>query len=77
MPAPHCSVVFASADSVLRFIDPRKPGLQVRLSPLSSSHFRLLLSVIIVARLLFFPSCNAHDCQLGLCYFSVDSMSSV
>lgn len=28
MPAPHCSVVFASADSVLRFIDPRKPGLQ-------------------------------------------------
>lgn len=29
MPAPHCSVVFGSADSVLRFIDPRKPGLQV------------------------------------------------
>ncbi|XP_067306696.1 WD repeat-containing protein 81 [Pseudorasbora parva] len=28
MPAPHRSVVFASADSVLRFIDPRKPGLQ-------------------------------------------------
>ncbi|XP_061915807.1 WD repeat-containing protein 81 isoform X1 [Entelurus aequoreus] len=28
MPAPHCSVVFASADAVLRFIDPRKPGLQ-------------------------------------------------
>ncbi|XP_026082239.1 WD repeat-containing protein 81-like [Carassius auratus] len=28
MPAPHCSVVFASADSVLRFIDTRKPGLQ-------------------------------------------------
>ncbi|XP_076831967.1 WD repeat-containing protein 81 [Brachyhypopomus gauderio] len=28
MPAPHCSVLFASADSVLRFIDPRKPGLQ-------------------------------------------------
>lgn len=28
MPAPHSSVVFASADSVLRFIDPRKPGLQ-------------------------------------------------
>ncbi|KAK9962216.1 hypothetical protein ABG768_007589 [Culter alburnus] len=28
MPAPHCSIVFASADSVLRFIDPRKPGLQ-------------------------------------------------
>uniref|UniRef100_A0A8C1YUY7 WD repeat-containing protein 81 n=1 Tax=Cyprinus carpio TaxID=7962 RepID=A0A8C1YUY7_CYPCA len=28
MPAPHCSVVFASADSVLRFIDARKPGLQ-------------------------------------------------
>ncbi|KAA0702045.1 WD repeat-containing protein 81 [Triplophysa tibetana] len=28
MPAPHCSVVFASADSVLRFIDPRIPGLQ-------------------------------------------------
>lgn len=39
MPAPHCSIVFASADSVLRFIDPRKPGLQVLLSPLSSSHF--------------------------------------
>ncbi|KAG7479942.1 WD repeat-containing protein 81 [Solea senegalensis] len=28
MPAPQCSVVFGSADSVLRFIDPRKPGLQ-------------------------------------------------
>lgn len=28
MPAPHCSVVYGSADSVLRFIDPRKPGLQ-------------------------------------------------
>ncbi|XP_062873099.1 WD repeat-containing protein 81 [Trichomycterus rosablanca] len=28
MPPPHCSVVFASTDSVLRFIDPRKPGLQ-------------------------------------------------
>ncbi|XP_056139146.1 WD repeat-containing protein 81 [Lampris incognitus] len=28
MPAPHCSFVFGSADSVLRFIDPRKPGLQ-------------------------------------------------
>ncbi|RXN07686.1 WD repeat-containing 81 [Labeo rohita] len=28
MPAPHCSVVIASADSVLRFIDARKPGLQ-------------------------------------------------
>uniref|UniRef100_A0A8C7Z132 WD repeat domain 81 n=1 Tax=Oryzias sinensis TaxID=183150 RepID=A0A8C7Z132_9TELE len=28
MPAPHCSVVFGSADSVLRFIDPRKRGLQ-------------------------------------------------
>lgn len=30
MPGPHCSVVFGSADSVLRFIDPRKPGLQVK-----------------------------------------------
>lgn len=29
MPSPHCSIVFGSADSVLRFIDPRKPGLQV------------------------------------------------
>lgn len=29
MPAPHCSVVFGCADSALRFIDPRKPGLQV------------------------------------------------
>ncbi|XP_051933385.1 WD repeat-containing protein 81 [Hippocampus zosterae] len=28
MPAPHGSVLFGSADSVLRFIDPRKPGLQ-------------------------------------------------
>ncbi|KAM9318975.1 WD repeat-containing protein 81 [Pholidichthys leucotaenia] len=28
MPAPHSSVVFGSGDSVLRFIDPRKPGLQ-------------------------------------------------
>uniref|UniRef100_A0A672KL32 WD repeat-containing protein 81-like n=1 Tax=Sinocyclocheilus grahami TaxID=75366 RepID=A0A672KL32_SINGR len=41
MPAPHCSVVFASADSVLRFIDMRKPGLQVLLSPLSSIHVML------------------------------------
>lgn len=32
MPAPHCSVVFGSADSVLRFIDPRKPGVQVVIS---------------------------------------------
>lgn len=32
MPAPQCSVVFGSADSVLRFIDPRKPGLQVATS---------------------------------------------
>lgn len=32
MPAPHCSVVLGSADSVLRFIDPRKPGLQVYIS---------------------------------------------
>ncbi|CAL9684141.1 unnamed protein product [Knipowitschia caucasica] len=28
MPAPHSSVVLGSADSILRFIDPRKPGLQ-------------------------------------------------
>ncbi|GAA6109657.1 WD repeat-containing protein 81 [Tachysurus ichikawai] len=28
MPPPHCSVVYASADSILRFIDPRKPGYQ-------------------------------------------------
>ncbi|XP_072320447.1 WD repeat-containing protein 81 [Eucyclogobius newberryi] len=28
MPAPHSSVVLGCADSVLRFIDPRKPGLQ-------------------------------------------------
>ncbi|KAK3531040.1 hypothetical protein QTP70_007883 [Hemibagrus guttatus] len=28
MPPPHCSVVYASADSILRFVDPRKPGLQ-------------------------------------------------
>lgn len=28
MPAPHSSIVLGSADSVLRFIDPRKPGLQ-------------------------------------------------
>ncbi len=41
MPAPHCSVVFASADSVLRFIDARKPGLQVLLSPFSLIHFML------------------------------------
>lgn len=32
MPAPHSSVVYGSADSVLRFIDPRKPGLQVTIS---------------------------------------------
>lgn len=28
MPAPHSSIVLGSADSILRFIDPRKPGLQ-------------------------------------------------
>nr|XP_033777390.1 WD repeat-containing protein 81 isoform X2 [Geotrypetes seraphini] len=28
MPSPYCSVTFGSADSVLRFIDHRKPGLQ-------------------------------------------------
>ncbi|XP_018413157.1 PREDICTED: WD repeat-containing protein 81 [Nanorana parkeri] len=28
MPPPYCSVTFASSDSMLRFIDPRKPGLQ-------------------------------------------------
>ncbi|MEE6514885.1 hypothetical protein FKM82_023286, partial [Ascaphus truei] len=28
MPPPHCSVAVGSADSVLRFIDLRKPGLQ-------------------------------------------------
>lgn len=37
MPGPHCSVVFGSADSVLRFIDPRKPGLQVKASHLIQS----------------------------------------
>lgn len=40
MPPPHCSVVFASADSILRFIDPRKPGLQVH-SALSNICFHL------------------------------------
>lgn len=38
MPGPHCSVVFGSADSVLRFIDPRKPGLQVIASHLILTH---------------------------------------
>ncbi|XP_078404445.1 WD repeat-containing protein 81 isoform X1 [Cetorhinus maximus] len=28
MPAPHCSIITGTADSVLHFIDPRKPGLQ-------------------------------------------------
>ncbi|XP_028662473.2 WD repeat-containing protein 81 [Erpetoichthys calabaricus] len=28
MPAPYSSIVFGSADSILRFIDPRKAGLQ-------------------------------------------------
>ncbi|XP_075052800.1 WD repeat-containing protein 81 [Mixophyes fleayi] len=28
MPPPYCSVTFGSSDSMLRFIDPRKPGLQ-------------------------------------------------
>ncbi|XP_071994220.1 WD repeat-containing protein 81 isoform X1 [Engystomops pustulosus] len=28
MPPPYCSVTFGSSDSILRFIDPRKPGLQ-------------------------------------------------
>jgi len=43
-PTPHCSVVFGSADSVLRFIDPRKPGLQVlrpQLSTIYSPPFNL------------------------------------
>lgn len=39
MPGPHCSVVFGSADSVLRFIDPRKPGLQVKASHLIQSRY--------------------------------------
>lgn len=30
MPAPHSSVTMASSDSTLRFVDSRKPGLQVR-----------------------------------------------
>ncbi|XP_043574826.1 WD repeat-containing protein 81 [Chiloscyllium plagiosum] len=29
MPAPHCSLITATADSVLHFIDPRKPGFQL------------------------------------------------
>lgn len=29
MPPPYSGVTFASSDSMLRFIDPRKPGLQV------------------------------------------------
>lgn len=40
MPGPHCSVVFGSADSVLRFIDPRKPGLQVTPSHLIQTQWR-------------------------------------
>uniref|UniRef100_UPI00398F874B WD repeat-containing protein 81 n=1 Tax=Pristiophorus japonicus TaxID=55135 RepID=UPI00398F874B len=28
MPAPQCSIITGSADSILRFIDPRQPGLQ-------------------------------------------------
>lgn len=55
MPAPHCSVVFASADSVLRFIDPRKPGLQVYCSVIRSVGF--VFSSILIVRLLF-SSCN-------------------
>lgn len=30
MPAPHSSITMASSDSTLRFVDCRKPGLQVR-----------------------------------------------
>lgn len=30
MPAPHSSITLASSDSTLRFVDSRKPGLQVR-----------------------------------------------
>ena len=30
MPAPHTSITMASSDSTLRFVDCRKPGLQVR-----------------------------------------------
>lgn len=32
MPAPHTSITMASSDSTLRFVDCRKPGLQVRAS---------------------------------------------
>lgn len=46
MPAPHCSVVFGSADSVLRFIDPRKPGLQVSLWFSKLSYSKQLLYFI-------------------------------
>ncbi|XP_078061022.1 WD repeat-containing protein 81 [Mustelus asterias] len=37
MPAPQCSVITGTADSMLHFIDPRKPGLQ--------HEFRLNMSV--------------------------------
>lgn len=30
MPSPHTSITMASSDSTLRFVDCRKPGLQVR-----------------------------------------------
>ena len=36
MPAPHTSITMASSDSTLRFVDCRKPGLQVRGDPFSS-----------------------------------------
>lgn len=36
MPAPHTSITMASSDSTLRFVDCRKPGLQVRGIPFSS-----------------------------------------
>lgn len=59
MPGPQCSVVFGSADSVLRFIDPRKPGLQVIASHIPFSWlslFFLFPEFSCVTNLPFFPA---------------------
>lgn len=37
VPAPHTSITMASSDSTLRFVDCRKPGLQVRGCPFPGS----------------------------------------
>jgi len=73
MPAPHCSVVFGSADSILRFIDPRKPGLQVAICRTASPNYQCVFSivrclryrVVPVSTVTHFPPCPQHEFRLA------------